>query len=203
MTDIPNRLRTAREKAGFSSAAEAASRFGWNYPTYAGHENGHRGIKADVLRIYARAFKVDVGWLVGGDPLRQPPPVRPGFSESEVEPLAGIKMKNARTIEDLAVAVSPRSKHQMVLRCKRDQIGLGLRRGDLLVIGTPERPATHDIVAVNLVDEEHGIATSVLRQMKGNVLFAPFGQELDGEDGMTADILGHVVAVLRAPELID
>lgn len=63
----PTRLRLAREKAGFKSAAEAIERFGWKASTYLAHENGQNGIRADKAAVYADAFKVTVGWLLTGE----------------------------------------------------------------------------------------------------------------------------------------
>lgn len=64
--DRADRLKLARERAGFETAADAARRFGWRTSTYAGHENGSRGIKPGVGEDYARAFRVPVGWLMYG-----------------------------------------------------------------------------------------------------------------------------------------
>ena len=61
------RLRLAREKAGFKSAAEVIERFGWKQSTYLAHENGQNGIRADKAAVYADAFKVTVGWLLTGE----------------------------------------------------------------------------------------------------------------------------------------
>lgn len=68
MTDtaIAARLREARTKAGYGSAADAAEAFGFKYATYAGHENGSRGLRGDALKRYARAYKVPVEWLLTG-----------------------------------------------------------------------------------------------------------------------------------------
>lgn len=63
---IEGRLRHARELAGYDGPAEAARAFGWTYSTYAGHENGSRGIKLGTLRGYAAAFNVAFAWLVEG-----------------------------------------------------------------------------------------------------------------------------------------
>lgn len=60
------RLRQARQNAGFESAAEAARRHGWSVPTYSGHENGSRGFTADTAQDYARAFRVSPSWLLYG-----------------------------------------------------------------------------------------------------------------------------------------
>ncbi|WP_093569298.1 helix-turn-helix transcriptional regulator [Methylobacterium sp. 174MFSha1.1] len=65
--DTPNkRLAHVREAAGYSTATEAARAFGWNENTYRSHENGERGLKAEIVRKYARAFHVSVSWILFG-----------------------------------------------------------------------------------------------------------------------------------------
>ncbi|MFC5736924.1 XRE family transcriptional regulator [Sinirhodobacter huangdaonensis] len=66
MTTIADRLREARERAGYAVATDAARRFGWATPTYLAHENGSRGIKPEKAREYARAFRVSAEWLLLG-----------------------------------------------------------------------------------------------------------------------------------------
>lgn len=61
--EIGARLRTAREAAGYKSAAAAAEALRMAYPTYAGHENGSRGLKKNLER-YAQFFRVSVDWLL-------------------------------------------------------------------------------------------------------------------------------------------
>ena len=65
------RLKWAREKAGYSSPRVAANAFGWNENTYKSHENGIRGDddrppSADHVKKYASRFKVDFVWLYTG-----------------------------------------------------------------------------------------------------------------------------------------
>lgn len=62
-----DRLRKAREKAGFSSARAAALRFGWTPSTYASHENGQTPVPAREAPKYARAFRVSPGWILTGE----------------------------------------------------------------------------------------------------------------------------------------
>jgi phage repressor protein C with HTH and peptisase S24 domain len=64
--DIHDRLRQARINAGFETASDAATRFGWVESTYRSHENGQRGIKANDANKYARAFRVTNEWLLLG-----------------------------------------------------------------------------------------------------------------------------------------
>ncbi len=51
--------------AGFRSAAAAARAHGWAIGTYAGHENGHRGVTLQAAERYARAYHVKLRWLLG------------------------------------------------------------------------------------------------------------------------------------------
>lgn len=60
------RLREARKGAGFRSAKSAAIMLRVPYPTYAGHENGSRGIKDAELIEYSKAFNVPLSWLAFG-----------------------------------------------------------------------------------------------------------------------------------------
>lgn len=53
-----DRLKAAREAAGFKTAVEAAERFDWPPTTYYGHENGSRGITKSAAEKYARAFGI-------------------------------------------------------------------------------------------------------------------------------------------------
>jgi len=63
----PNqRLRKAREDAGFVTATDAALALGMPRATYIGHENGHRGFPASRAPQYARKFKVSEEWLLYG-----------------------------------------------------------------------------------------------------------------------------------------
>lgn len=66
MTEMHERLKKAREDAGFKSAADAANRFGWAYSTYAGHENGSAGMRPATIAKYARAFKTDPSLILWG-----------------------------------------------------------------------------------------------------------------------------------------
>lgn len=62
---ISQRLTMARRLAGFSTAKEAAEKFGWSYPTYSKHESGSSGFSRDFV-AYADAFEVELDWLVTG-----------------------------------------------------------------------------------------------------------------------------------------
>ncbi|MCW7544867.1 helix-turn-helix transcriptional regulator [Aurantimonas litoralis] len=61
-----DRLRMAREAAGFTTGTDAASALGMKVATYLGHENGSRGYGAVAAATYGRRFKVDPSWLLFG-----------------------------------------------------------------------------------------------------------------------------------------
>lgn len=85
LTDKHQRLRYAREQAGFTSATEAASSLGVKASTYYAHENGDRGYFEDEARHYGRRFKVQPEWLIfgiGNNP-------GPGIREVDVRAGAG------------------------------------------------------------------------------------------------------------------
>jgi phage repressor protein C with HTH and peptisase S24 domain len=66
MLSPSDRLKQARIAAGYASAQSAARAMGAAVPTYAHHENGGRGMRADVARRYAAFFRVSLDWLLTG-----------------------------------------------------------------------------------------------------------------------------------------
>jgi transcriptional regulator with XRE-family HTH domain len=68
MGESGDRLKRAREKAGFKSARAAAIFHGWKESTYASHENGQTDpVPSDAAKIYGYAFDVKASWIVMGD----------------------------------------------------------------------------------------------------------------------------------------
>jgi transcriptional regulator with XRE-family HTH domain len=63
---ISDRLKQARVAAGFETVEQAAAALGVPYQTYAGHENGRSGFKADSIVQYCRRYKVSTDWLLTG-----------------------------------------------------------------------------------------------------------------------------------------
>lgn len=60
------RLKRARLEAGYGTAVEAARAFGWNENTYIANENGYAPFSKAASVRYARAFRVELDWLVTG-----------------------------------------------------------------------------------------------------------------------------------------
>ena len=61
-----DRLKQARIKSGYASAAQAAEAMGVSSATYAQHENGLRGFPASRAQRYGRFFRVAPEWLLYG-----------------------------------------------------------------------------------------------------------------------------------------
>lgn len=72
MSEMSERLRQAREKAGYRSASAAADAIGIPASTYRAHENGQNGFDFREAQFYGRKFGADALWLLNGkepDPL--------------------------------------------------------------------------------------------------------------------------------------
>lgn len=72
VNDLGDRLRRAREDAGYASASEAARRIGVNVVTYTAHENGGREFDRKAALHYATQFGVDPAWLLFGGEMSPP-----------------------------------------------------------------------------------------------------------------------------------
>ena len=85
MSDKPNkemaeRLKRAREAAGFKTATDAADALGVKRQTYFAHENGTRSIGLESLTMYSRRFKAGFLWLAraeGEPPVASAAPLPP------------------------------------------------------------------------------------------------------------------------------
>ncbi|WP_331374835.1 LexA family transcriptional regulator [Sinorhizobium chiapasense] len=67
MSDKAERLREARQKAGYRFASDAANALGVVASTYRAHENGQNDFELAEAKIYGRRFNVDPYWLMEGD----------------------------------------------------------------------------------------------------------------------------------------
>lgn len=62
---IGRRLRQARLAMGYEEVGDAADALGMKYSTYAGHENGNRGLLRSIQK-YADFYNVTLEWLMTG-----------------------------------------------------------------------------------------------------------------------------------------
>jgi phage repressor protein C with HTH and peptisase S24 domain len=66
MSEMSERLRQAREKAGHRSAQAAAEAMGIAASTYRAHENGQNEFGYREAQYYGRKFNVDALWILDG-----------------------------------------------------------------------------------------------------------------------------------------
>ncbi len=66
MNTPADRLKSARERAGYETAKAAAEAMGVAIATYIQHENGSRGVPAARAERYGRFFRVAPEWLLYG-----------------------------------------------------------------------------------------------------------------------------------------
>lgn len=64
---MSDRLRRARENAGYSTAASAIDRFKWPSSAYRSHENGQNSFSPTAAEEYAKAYGVPAAWLLLGE----------------------------------------------------------------------------------------------------------------------------------------
>lgn len=77
---MANRLILARKSAGYETATEGAARCGVSISSYIHHENGTRNYPSSKAAVYARAYQVNVNWLLFGTGTMtgiQPPHLEP------------------------------------------------------------------------------------------------------------------------------
>lgn len=64
--EIANRLRLARIEAGYKTALEFSSKYGFKQSTYSTHEAGTRGIPRDTMLDYEEKLGKQPGYLISG-----------------------------------------------------------------------------------------------------------------------------------------
>jgi phage repressor protein C with HTH and peptisase S24 domain len=113
--EIAERLKFARQAAGFDSASDAADALGIPYPTVASHENGSRGI-GRVLDRYSQAYGVSLDWLLNGE--GESPTHRPRQSADVREMIRSAVASNLTTYKELSEAIGKNHAYvqQFVLR---------------------------------------------------------------------------------------
>jgi SOS-response transcriptional repressor LexA len=91
MDSSHERLKQARELAGFETAADAARALSISQPTYMSHENGTRGFKVASAERYATRFRVSLEWLLTGTKNKgsREPQLRPTVDETGSRPVIG------------------------------------------------------------------------------------------------------------------
>lgn len=99
-----DRLKWAREHAGYTEATEAADAMGLKRSTYLGHENGNRGLSRNGER-YARFFKVSLEWLFANRGQPFPPKPEPARDHSQFTEVPLLSWVSAGRLADATVDI--------------------------------------------------------------------------------------------------
>lgn len=102
MGESNDRLKAARERAGFDSARQAAIRYGWTISTYGSHENGQTPVPQKAAEKYAAKFKVSPGWILTGE-------VPPDSDLDDAELIRGLRTADPAKKAAIAVLLGIRS----------------------------------------------------------------------------------------------
>lgn len=196
---IHDRLRQARLRAGFDDATKAAAHFGWKYPTYSSHENGHRGIKDKDVEKYAAALNVSPEWLHYGEkaPARPAAKSPPGFSEPDVTPYYAPTDTLRLSIERLAAAIAPDTRSFTLYQLQRDYPTLMLLKNDVLIVDQNTlAPPQGEIVVSQVADEARDAGRTCLRIQSKDGPMPPFAEPGLSKTEIEAAV-GTVVASMR------
>jgi transcriptional regulator with XRE-family HTH domain len=136
-----DRLKAAREAAGFTSATDAAHSLGIPPPTYLAHENGTVGISSKKAPLYARRFGVSLDWLLEG---RGTMRGSSGF-EIAIRGTIGagglVDRYTAHDIATLAETVTlPQNEAIMALEVRGDSMWPRFIDGEFVLVSTIPRP---------------------------------------------------------------
>lgn len=157
------RLKQAREAAGFGSAAAFARAAGAAEATYRSHENGARDLTIAAAKRYARGLRRSWEWLMFGDAFPPAPPSPPRSAEAptsdvlvidEVEPGAG--HRRAKIVGTWSIPAMVVRHHTgapeaalKIIRIVGDGMEPDFRAGERAMVDTADRrPSPSGIFAV-------------------------------------------------------
>jgi SOS-response transcriptional repressor LexA len=208
MDTIGKRLRWARVKAGFDTAAEFARFIEVLPPTYYGYENDNRtksGINPGFLIRVAKALKVDPGWLITGagkprpdlalSPAAKPVKYAPVISWVQAGHFGSADM-NA-TAADEYIAVTTASNNIAAV----EVVGTSMNRvagpRSFIVVDYDQRHPEDGWYVVARVDDE--MTFKLFRSTNGPIRLEPDSTEphdtLYPAEGF--EIIGRVIEVIR------
>lgn len=133
--DMGERLKVARETAGYDKAIRASEAMGVNKYTYAQHENGTRPLSREAGIRYAGFFRVNLEWLLQGkgEMKRRKPRGIPLLGTvgagSGVEPIGDASWADAADYIDL-----PDPDEVFALKIEGDSAEPRYSHGDTLVV---------------------------------------------------------------------
>lgn len=216
MTDsaIPHRLKALRERAGLSVRA-MADLVGMSSSGYSHYETPARfkdaflpmRIAQDIARaLEPRGIDQAQVMALAGSPhaAATAHQVAPGMAEDAASPWSPAPAARAaadRILHDL----SPLARNPGAYQLTRDMPGLGLLRGDIIVVDRKALPGPGDLALGN-ARREDGRMITVIGRFLPPYLYTPesltTGEVLDVSTGAVA-LYHPIVASFRAPQMTD
>ena len=220
MATAGDRLKEARERAGYDSAREAAIAMGVAYPTYAQHESGIRGYPASKAERYGRFFRVAPEWLLYGRQAENDTTVTLGprlfvkgevaagvwkeaweFSEDEWEVFTGRADVAAPLQRRFGLRVAGESMNEVypigsIVECVHYDQCEEIPSGKRVVVQRERLDGSLETTVKEMIRTEDG--TIWLRPRSTNPSFLPFrGDQPDAPDIVRVEIIAIVVGSYR------
>lgn len=179
------RLRAARARCGFASAAAAAATFGWNHNTYASNENGRAPLSCRRARTYAAAFAVDLAWLLDGlGAMRRPLGPAAGPVVGTVGHLANGQIYLWDRLEGGAHGPDGRGEHDMLVLLVEGEALRSVAAGSLIYFEARRRPPSVGLLGHLAVLATRDEVTRLGRLVRRGEAFHP--QLMDGVEDLAA-----------------
>jgi transcriptional regulator with XRE-family HTH domain len=168
------RLRRAREQAGYPTAADFARDNNIKKTTYQHHENGRRELTPDVARLYGRILKLPAGSLLFGERVESLQRNAPVIIVGRVTAQGRIT-----PVDNQDTIILPDPTQLLALRIESDDMIPNYRLGDTIFFQrlVPDRFDLEDLTGVECVVEladGRQLLRQVSVQIDGRVTLAAY-----------------------------
>jgi len=162
-----DRLKEAREKAGFDSAKAAAEAMGAAVATYIQHENGTRGFPAKAAERYATFFRTTPEWLLYGRARRSSNLSRI-IGQVGADVSGSVIMTTAHENWDMAPPPPGATSRAVALDVRGDSMHTFAENGALIYFEDQRAPLDPDLIGVPCVVETEDGRVLVKRPKRGS-----------------------------------
>lgn len=171
MRTVGERLRFAREAAGYPTCADAARAFGWHVQNVRDHEADRRGVSPDHAAAYARGYQTDKAWLLFGGPLpklRTDSDLAPIIGRVGADPSGEVILTTGQTSFDVAPRPPGGSPDSVALEVTGHSMRGWADDGSLLYFEQQHTPPTSDMLGHVVVVQTERDQVLVKRLLRGS-----------------------------------
>jgi DNA-binding XRE family transcriptional regulator len=171
MLQPSDRLKEAREKAGFDSAKAAAEAMGAAVATYIQHENGTRGFPAKAAERYATFFRTTPEWLLYARARRgsgAPPGLSRIIGRVGADASGSVIMTTAHESWDMAPPPPGGTPECVALDVRGDSMHTFAENGALIYFEDQRAPLDPELIGVPCVVETEDGRVLVKRPKRGS-----------------------------------